>query len=280
MSSDFTFIITAYNPGIFVEITIKSILNQTYSNFNILYIDDNSTDNSVNLLESINDTRIRIIKNRERIGLIPCLNLGIDLSTSKYIIRFDSDDILLPNFLQNKIENLEEDIILLGDNILITDNNLNIKSKTRFPTSDLQIKKQLLRLKSSVNQPGVLLERKSVIKAGYYNPVKASEDYDLWLRMIKLGKFKNTNCYQLLYRVTGNSLTNTTFEHIAKSNIEAISCYEKGILETKSARIYIFLFKKYNHIRGFSLLKLIYYPIYTFYRLFYSKLLTCKYFKA
>ncbi len=277
MSSDYTFLITAYNPGTFILITIRSILNQTYSNFNILYIDDNSTDNSISLVESIADNRIRIVKNRERLGLVPCLNLGIDLATSKYIIRFDSDDILLPNFLQNKIQSLEENIILLGENILITDSNFNIKNQTHSPTSDLQIKKQLLRLKNSINQPGVLLDRQSVIKAGYYNPVKAAEDYDLWLRMMKLGKFKNTNSYQLLYRITGKSLTNTTFDYIAKSNIEALSQYQKGILETKSARLYIYLFKQYNYTRGFSFKKLLYYPIYNIYRVFYSNLLKRKY---
>jgi cellulose synthase/poly-beta-1,6-N-acetylglucosamine synthase-like glycosyltransferase len=154
----------------------------------------------------------RIIKNKHKIGLINSLNMGIDLVTTKYIIRFDADDILLPSFLENKIKHLEEDVILIGENILITDKYLNIKGKTTFPTNDSSIKKQLLRLKSSINQPGVLINKAAVIKAGYYRQVKASEDYDLWLRMMKFGKFKNTTGYQLLYRVTNNSLTNLTLK--------------------------------------------------------------------
>ena len=268
--SDFTFLITAYNPGEFIIITLNSILNQTYSKFIILYIDDQSTDNSLALVEKIPDPRIRIIKNKERLGLIPSLNLGVDLTTTKYIIRFDADDILLPNFLQNKIQHLEKNIVLLGENFLITDSNLNIKGKTKHPTSDFEIKKQLLNLNNPINQPGVVLDRESVVKAGYYKHVKAAEDYDLWLRMMKLGEFKNSNGYQLLYRVTDQSLTKSTFEHIAKSNILALSGYRNGVLTTRSAILYIFLFKQYNHTRGFSFKKLFYYPIYHLYRLLYS----------
>ena len=87
----------------------------------------------------------------------------------------------------------EEDVVLIGENILITDKYFNIKGKTTFPINDTIIKNQLLRLKSSINQPGVLINKATVVKAGYYWQVKASEDYDLWLRMIKHGKFKNTN---------------------------------------------------------------------------------------
>lgn len=270
--SDFTFLITAYNPGSFIGITIKSILNQTFNDFLILYIDDNSNDNSLRLVEQINDPRIQIIKTNERLGLINCLNLGINTAKSKYIIRFDADDIVLPNFLQNKINNLEKDIVLLGENILITDSIFNIKNKTKFPTGDLQIKKTLLSLRSAINQPGVLLDRETVIKAGNYNHVKAAEDYDLWIRMINLGRFKNTNSYQLLYRVTGQSLTNSTFEFIAKSNISALSNNRES-LTTIRARLYIYLYKKYNYKRGASVKKIFFYPLYHTYRLYYSKVL-------
>lgn len=273
---DITFLITAYNPGDFIVLTLNSILNQSYSKFNILYIDDGSSDNSLSLVEKIIDNRIQIIKNIERIGLIPCLNFGIHLITTKYIIRFDSDDILLPNFLKNKIKNLEKDTILLGENMLITDKNLNIIGKTNFPTSDVLIKKRLIHLKNSINQPGVLLDRESVIKAGCYYPVKAAEDYDLWVRMMKLGKFKNTDSYQLLYRVTGQSLTTSTFEHIAKSNIIALSGYKDAILTKRTTIIYIFLFKQYNYKRGFSFKKIFYYPLFHVYRAFYSRYLIQK----
>jgi glycosyltransferase involved in cell wall biosynthesis len=277
--SEFTFLITAFNPGKYILTTINSILNQTFSNFYVIYIDDASTDFSLSSLEIIEDRRLRIIKNKHKIGLINSLNMGIDLVTTKYIIRFDADDILLPSFLENKIKHLEEDVILIGENILITDKYLNIKGKTTFPTNDSSIKKQLLRLKSSINQPGVLINKAAVIKAGYYRQVKASEDYDLWLRMMKFGKFKNTTGYQLLYRVTNNSLTNLTLKHIPGQNILSLTNTDASILNSKFAKIYIHLFLMYNNTRGFSQKKIIYYFIYSTYRIIYSKYLTNRYYK-
>jgi glycosyltransferase involved in cell wall biosynthesis len=275
--SDFTFLITAFNPGKYILTTINSILNQTFSDFFIIYIDDASTDSSLSFLKKIDDNRLKIIQNTHKIGLINSLNMGIDLVRTKYIIRFDADDVLLPSFLEKKIRHLEHDVILIGENILITDLDLNIIGKTTFPTKDYFIKNQLLRLKSSINQPGVLLDKASVIKAGYYRQVKASEDYDLWLRMIKFGKFKNTNSYQLLYRVSNNSLTNVTFKYIPGQNI--LSLTNSNILDSIPAKIYIYLFLQYNHRRGFSLKKIIYYFIYSAYRIIYSKYLTIRYYK-
>ena len=81
--TNFTFLITAFNPGNYILTTINSILNQTFSDFLILYIDDSSTDFSLSSLEKIQDSRLKIIKNKQKIGLINSLKKGIDLVTTK-----------------------------------------------------------------------------------------------------------------------------------------------------------------------------------------------------
>ena len=81
--TNFTFLITALNPGNYILTTINSILNQTFSDFLILYIDDSSTDFSLSSLEKIQDSRLKIIKNKQKIGLINSLKKGIDLVTTK-----------------------------------------------------------------------------------------------------------------------------------------------------------------------------------------------------
>jgi glycosyltransferase involved in cell wall biosynthesis len=263
----FAFIITSYNPGDFVLCTIKSILNQTYNDFEIIYLDDNSTDNSLQLVYTIKDDRLKIYKNDTRIGLIPSLNLAISLTNCKYIIRFDSDDILLPTFLESRLVHIREDIVLLGENILITDANLKVVSKSKFPTEDSKIKNILFRLKNSINQPGVLLKKDAVLAAGGYKYVEAAEDFDLWVRLIKFGKFKNTKTYLVLYRVTGNSLTNKTFHNIAKTMLLSLCNYDNKIINSLQAKGFFKLYEYYNHKRGYSLTKLFYFPIYTLYRI-------------
>ena len=263
----FAFIITSYNPGNFVLCTIKSILNQTYGDFEIIYLDDNSSDNSLELIYTIKDNRLKIYKNDTRKGLIFSLNLAISLTNCKYIIRFDSDDILLPTFLETRLIHISEDLVLLGENILITDANLKIISKTKFPTEDREIKNVLFNLKNSINQPGILLKKDAVLAAGGYKEVEAAEDFDLWVRLIKHGKFKNTKTYLVLYRVTGNSLTNKTFKNIAKTMILSLSNYDNKSINSIQAKVFIKLYNYYNYKRGYSLTKLFYFPIYTLYRI-------------
>lgn len=275
--SDITFLITAYNPSDFVTITIKSILNQTYTDFSILYIDDASSDNSLNSVKKITDPRLNIIKNKVRIGLIKSLNYGIKLVSTTYFVRFDADDIVLPGFLKNKIYNLDDDIILLGENILISDANFNIFKKTNKPLTDYKIKNSLLKLQNSINNPGVLLKKSAVLKAGLYRDIKGAEDYDLFVRMIKLGKFKNSNSYQLIYRVTGNSLTNRTINYLAESNILSLTNFDTKFAQSLCSIIYIYLFRKYSHKRGFSFSKIFFYPFFMLYRLLFSYYIRKKY---
>jgi glycosyltransferase involved in cell wall biosynthesis len=267
---NFAFIITSYNPSNFVFYTIKSILNQTYNEFEIIYLDDNSDDNSLELLKTIDDKRLKIYKNSERKGLIYSLNYAISLTNCKYIIRFDSDDILLPMFLETRIANLNDDIVLLGENILITNKELKVVSKTNFPSQDKKIKNILLTLNNSINQPGVILKRESVLAAGGYNYVKAAEDYDLWIRMMKFGKFKNTKTYQVLYRVTGNSLTNKTFDDIPKTMIMALTNNNSRVFELLFVKVFLKLYSIYNNKRGFNIKKLFLFSFYKFYTYFLS----------
>lgn len=269
----FSFIITAYNPGEFVINTIKSILNQTYQNFEIIYLDDCSTDNSFNLIQTLKDERLIIFQNKIRIGLIKSLNLAISKTICDYIIRFDADDIILPTYLESRIQHLEKDIVLLGENIIITNDKLEYKSKTNFPTKDKSIKKILFRLKNSINQPGVVLKRTEVIKAGGYYEVKGGEDYDLWIRLGKYGKFKNTKTYQVLYRTTENSLTVRTIEELPKTMISSITKYNEKIFDNSLTKIFLYLFKIYNYKRGYSFKKIIIYPFYHLYALLYSSYL-------
>jgi glycosyltransferase involved in cell wall biosynthesis len=276
----FAFIITSYNPGNFVLCTIKSILNQTYNDFEIIYLDDNSSDNSLELIYTIKDDRLKIYKNDTRLGLIISLNLAISFTNCKYIIRFDSDDILLPTFLETRLAHLSEDLVLLGENILITDANLKVISKTKFPTEDRAIKNVLFKLKNSINQPGILLKKDAVLAAGGYKVVEAAEDFDLWVRLIKYGKFKNTKTYLVLYRVTGNSLTNKTFHNIAKTMILSLSKHDDKSINTIQSKVFFKLYDYYNYKRGYSLTKLLYFPIYTLYRIILGFSIKHRYYKS
>ncbi len=97
-----TVLMPVYNAERFLTDAINSILNQTFADFEFLIIDDCSTDNSVNIIKSYNDSRIRFYQNGQNLGISPTLNKGIDLATTELIARMDSDDISHPERLQKQ----------------------------------------------------------------------------------------------------------------------------------------------------------------------------------
>jgi len=99
-------VIPFYNAEKFIKETINSVLNQTYNNIEILLINDGSTDNSLNIVNSLKDDRIKII-NKNNSGVSSARNLGLSLAKGDYILFLDADDVLENDFLEKMVEKLE-----------------------------------------------------------------------------------------------------------------------------------------------------------------------------
>lgn len=102
-----TVLMPTYNVASYVKAAIDSVLNQTYSDFELLVIDDCSTDDTVEEVRKIEDPRIRIVQNERNLGLAENLNRGLSLITTEYVARMDGDDIALPHWLESEITFLE-----------------------------------------------------------------------------------------------------------------------------------------------------------------------------
>ena len=102
-----TVLMSVYNGEKFLKEAMDSILTQTFTDFEFLIINDGSTDNSVKIIESYNDSRIRLINNEKNLKLIASLNKGISLARGKYIARMDCDDISSPMRLEKEVDFLE-----------------------------------------------------------------------------------------------------------------------------------------------------------------------------
>lgn len=100
-------ILPAYNAEKYLKEAIDSILGQTYKNFELIIINDGSTDTTEEIILSYDDSRIRYVKNEKNLKLIKTLNKGIDMAKGKYIARMDADDISLPNRLQVEYDFME-----------------------------------------------------------------------------------------------------------------------------------------------------------------------------
>lgn len=211
-----TVLMPTYNCEQYVCEAVESILNQTYTNFECIIIDDCSTDATVDIIKAFNDARINLIIKPKNSGYTNSLNYGLTIAKGKYIARMDGDDISLPNRFEKQVAVLEHDknIAVCGSVFKIIDSNTIISP----PEIHEDIKTELLK-DSCIGHPTAMI-RKSILDNNSikYNPnYEPAEDYDLWVRLSQLGKLYNIQEVLFLYRVHDNQVSITKKEIQRKS---------------------------------------------------------------
>ncbi|MFZ5948084.1 MAG: glycosyltransferase family 2 protein [Stygiobacter sp.] len=199
-------ITTTYNCGQFISQAIQSVLNQTYKNFELLIIDDGSTDNTEHIVKSYTDERIRFIK-LNHIGRGSALNLGLKEARYDLISFCDADDILHPNKIEKQLKFYQKE-----NDLIFSDSAFFIEDKILY---ELRNKINLNVIKRKVALHGhlgftVFLNREFIFDNGAFNTeLIAIEDYDLWLRV--LNKSNIIIVPEILYfqRLRNNSLSTT-----------------------------------------------------------------------
>ena len=176
-----------YNTSAYLGEAIQSILTQTFSDFELIIIDDGSTDQSENILLSFKDSRIRHIKNEENSGLIYTLNKGIDLASASWIARMDGDDIALPERIQEQwlyIESHPETKVLATRVKLITENGTDYgiwkEDEDIVASKDIR---SFLPKNNCLAHPTIMIRTELIKKYRYDQRQLHTEDYDLWLRL-------------------------------------------------------------------------------------------------
>lgn len=190
----------------YVEEAIKSILDQTFNDFKLFVIDDGSTDETAAIARNYarSDSRIRLITPSGN-GLIDALNDGLDMATSPLIARMDADDISMPKRLERQVAYLKAnpEVIVAGCWIEYIDGEgKSLRKMERYPTSPTDVERQLFSNSNPIAHPTVMM-RRDLVRAvgGYRRPLKAAEDYDLWLRLAETGKLANLPEALLRYRL-------------------------------------------------------------------------------
>ena len=184
-------LLCVYNSDVsLLSEVIKSIDNQTYKEYEVLIINDGTTDiNTIKYLDELRGKQgYTVYDNKQNLGLIDSLNLGIDMCNGEYIARFDDDDISSEIRLERQVQFLDENknISVLGAHAEIVNSDLLRTTTKKFPSSK-DIKKYLP-YRCPVSHSLVMFRRKDVINAGKYESIyKGCEDYALWLNMISKG---------------------------------------------------------------------------------------------
>jgi glycosyltransferase involved in cell wall biosynthesis len=187
-------LLPVYNQVRYVGYGLESILTQTFGDFELLIVDDGSTDGSSDIISRYSDPRIRVIRNQTNIGLAPSLNRGMAAARGKYLARQDADDISLPERFAKEVTYLEAhpDVALLGTGADIIDDNGNFLWRPARPSTDVELKWEMLS-RNPFFHTSVMFRRRVVDKVGGYttDPVifrAFVEDYDLWSRVAQVGR--------------------------------------------------------------------------------------------
>lgn len=224
--------ITTYNREKFIHEAIDSALAQTFTDYEILIIDDASTDGTEEIVKKYieKNPKIKYIRNEQNIGIARTRNKGLNLAKGIYIAPLDSDDFWMDiNKLKKQVEFLDanQDYALLGGGIMHIDSQSKPIKKVLFPVYDSVIRNIILQYNPFAQS--TLLFRKSVALecGGYPTDYKICDDYYLWL---KIGtKYKFTNIPQVLsgYRIHGGNITHTKRLTTAREILEIVKIYAK-----------------------------------------------------
>ncbi|MBT0810638.1 glycosyltransferase family 2 protein [Litoribacter ruber] len=215
-----TVLMPAYNCANYIQESIDSILNQTFSDFKFLIIDDGSTDATKEVINSYPDPRIQFVNNPTNNGYIHCLNQGIEMISSKYIVRMDADDISLPQRLEKQIEFMEKNsnIAVCGCGKI---NFLDGHPETETEVFNITDSRELLFssiFNTSIPHPSAII-RRSILSQNnikYNEHYYYAEDKAMWLDLSKFGDLANLPEYLIKYRLHKNQVSTT--KHLMQRN--------------------------------------------------------------
>jgi glycosyltransferase involved in cell wall biosynthesis len=176
----------AYNSENYIKAAVESILNQTFSDFELIIINDGSTDNTESVIASFSDSRIRYYKNERNEGLANVRNRLISYATGKYIAFLDSDDISESVRLQKEADLLQNnpDLMLVSGSVEGLDKDgIRVRSNWKFDMSPEILKVHFL-FYNPVITSTVLFVRDALPDELFRNGYPPCEDYDLWVRML------------------------------------------------------------------------------------------------
>ncbi|WP_303004387.1 glycosyltransferase family 2 protein [Bacteroides congonensis] len=208
-------ILPVYNCEDYIYESVQSILEQTFEDFELLIINDGSTDKSKQIILSLDDKRIRYLENRTNQGLIKTLNKGLHFSEGEFIARMDADDLCVNTRFQMQLEYFrqERNVDILGTNQYIIGTNERILHQ-----SDNEENKVRLLLQPAVAHSSVMIKKRALTRNKLYYDKAAlyAEDYKLWIDSSLCGlSIQNLPEYLCGYRIHENQISKIQ-SHIQK----------------------------------------------------------------
>jgi glycosyltransferase involved in cell wall biosynthesis len=232
-------IMACHNAAPFINLAIDSVINQTFYDLELIIVDDASSDDSLSIMKkaSNKDSRIKIVSLASNIGAAAARNIAIKKAKGEWLAILDADDIFLINKIESQLGLLtrrNSNAVLIGSNSFEIDEKGNRLSLQRYYFRSKTVKKNLVQLKRFPPHSSLMYKTNVVQSLGGFNPrCYRSEDYDLWLRLLRYGGFLLDSNPLVEYRHHGSNIskTNFGFEQI-KYSIAIATCHfirEEGL---------------------------------------------------
>jgi len=233
-----TVLMTAFNTEKYISEAIESVLNQTFQDFELLIVDDGSTDNTYERILEFSDPRIRVIKNEQNEGLRTSANIGLSQSRGKYIARLDSDDISLPARLEKQVALMEAnlDIGLCGTYA----RKFGTQRGKMRPSSisDEEIRASLL-FENCFIHSSVIIRRSVLLLHNILYRLELVEDYDLYCQLSWVSTLCNIPEILVLHRKHKAQITNIGCSEIQEFTKKVIKTHLSSVfLESLNSNVF------------------------------------------
>lgn len=207
MKEKVSVLMSVYNAEKYLKTCIDSVLNQSYSNFLFYIINDCSTDGSLAIINSYSDKRIRLIENKENIGLTKSLNKALNIIETEFIARIDADDSCKLNRLATQLNifnTSKKSLAIVGSSAYLIDERNNQIGEINVEVSNL---KEKLFFKNQLIHSSIMI-RTNVLKEFKYNEhIKYAQDYNLWIRIAQKYDLTNSDEKLISYRTHSESIS-------------------------------------------------------------------------
>ena len=253
-------IMSVYNGEDYLSEAVESVIKQTFSDWELIIINDCSTDKTGEILSGFaaKDPRIKVHTNEVNLRLPSSLNKALSLSEGKYIARMDADDICLPDRLEKQYAFMEKnpDVSLSSCRFMTLKNGV-ISSGGCGGRNDASSVKALLLVTNPILHPGIIARADAIKSLGYDKNFTCTEDMELWTRFVLAGKkVEILSEYLMIYRLHDKQITETTLE---KQKTEVVSIQRKYLsklltdLSEEQEEFYIsaIYFRRNKDIRSF-----------------------------
>ena len=222
-------IMITYNRGLYIRKAIESVLKQSYKDWELIIIDDCSTDDTAEIIKSINDERIKYFRNEINLGISKSRNRALSLCKGEFVAVLDSDDFWIQNEkLVKQFDFLKsnKNCAVVGTSAVVFDENEQKIRELIVPLGDEKIRKSIL-IKNPFVHSSVLMVRHVVLECGgYFETMEVGEDYKLWLEIGKKYKMANLRDLTTGYRVHKKNTVSTKIMLALKNNIELVKGYQ------------------------------------------------------